>query len=300
MNLQQAIISDPRIMRLSLILGQKIPERIGHRLAWWASGIVCHRKPTVYRTVQANLSQVLDREVEVPDLGRATRQVFYTAIRGYYDLYRSLRLSLEDLVASVEIPEATKEVARSLWNRERGTVLVVPHLSGFDLCGQALAPLFPETLLLTLPDPPAGFRVFNELRRRSGVQVTPLSSAALRQAIKLLRQGGVVSLAGDRPVSELDRPIPFFGRPARVPSGHVRLALKTNAAVAVGHCAFSQESQRYTVHIDPPRELVRTGDWEEEVWINMRQILDSLEDVIRRWPEQWQMFVPVWPDLLQL
>jgi lauroyl/myristoyl acyltransferase len=136
MNLQQVIISDPCIMRLSVFLGQKIPEKIGHRLAWWASGIVCRRKPSVYSTVQANLSQVLGREVEMPDLVRTTRQVFYTAIRGYYDLYRSLRLSLEDLVASVDIPEATKEVARSLWNRERGTIVVFPHLSGFDLGGQ--------------------------------------------------------------------------------------------------------------------------------------------------------------------
>jgi lauroyl/myristoyl acyltransferase len=45
-------------------------------------------------------------------------------------------------------------------------------------------------------------------------------------------------------------------------------------------------------------EMIRTGNREEEVRLNMRRVLDTLEQLIRRWPEQWQMFVPVWPDLI--
>jgi hypothetical protein len=50
------------------------------------------------------------------------------------------------------------------------------------------------------------------------------------------------------------------------------------------------------VHIEPPLEMLRTGDREEEVQLNMRRVLDSMEAVIRRWAWQWQMFVPVWPE----
>jgi lauroyl/myristoyl acyltransferase len=149
-----------------------------------------------------------------------------------------------------------------------------------------------------VPDPPPGFQLLNESRSRSGVTVTPLSSTALRQAIRLLRRGGVVSVAGDRPVSDLDDPVPFFGRPARVPSGHVRLALSTGAAVAVAYCILSPDRQRYVAHLEPPMDLIRTGNREEEIQLNLRQILNALERVIRSWPEQWQMFVPVWADLL--
>jgi lauroyl/myristoyl acyltransferase len=35
---------------------------------------------------------------------------------------------------------------------------------------------------------------------------------------------------------------------------------------------------------------------EEEVAINMRRMLDALETLIRRWSDQWMMFVPLWPD----
>jgi lauroyl/myristoyl acyltransferase len=84
-----------------------------------------------------------------------------------------------------------------------------------------------------------------------------------------------------------------------VPSGHVRLALKTDSVVVITYCIFVPETRHYTMYFDPPLEMVRTGDHEEEVQINMRRVLDRLEAVIRRWPEQWQMFVPVWPKLLE-
>jgi lauroyl/myristoyl acyltransferase len=45
-------------------------------------------------------------------------------------------------------------------------------------------------------------------------------------------------------------------------------------------------------------EMVQTGDRDQEVQVNMQRILAALERVIRHWPEQWQMFVPVWPELL--
>lgn len=293
------IASSPRTQRLSMAATQYMPEGIGHRLSWFVAGLLTRLKPAVYEVVQTNLKQVLGSGVEAKTLEQAVRQVFYTTMRGYFDLFRAVRLPHEQLVALVELSEEARAVARSLWKREGGSVLVFPHLGNFDLGGQAAAAYLPETQVLTLPNPPPGFQMANEIRRRSGVQVTPLSSVALRQAIQLLRRGGVVSLAGDRPVSDLDELVSFFGSPARVPSGHVRLALRTGAVVVVICCVLSPDTGRYTVHFEPPIEMIRTGNRNEEVQLNMRRVLDALEAVIRRWPEQWQMYVPVWPRLLE-
>jgi KDO2-lipid IV(A) lauroyltransferase len=150
--------------------------------------------------------------------------------------------------------------------------------------------------LFTLPNPPPGFQIANEIRRRTGVHVTPLSSTALRDAIKLLRRGGIVSVAGDRPVSDLDEPVSFFGRPARVPSGHIRLALQTEAVISMVYSVFSPETNRHTMIFEPPMELIRTGDRKVDSAANLRRVLDELERIIAAWLEQWQMFVPVWPE----
>ena len=298
MNLQ-SIASNPRSIQLGMWFSRHAPERVGHRLSWWAADVVCRAKPTVYRIVQANLSQVLGPDAQGQALERSVRQVFYTAVRGYFDLFRALQLPREELEAMVDFPEQARTFARSLWNRKGGSVLVFPHLGNFDIAAQAIGSYLPEPQVLTLPDPSPGFQLTNELRKRTGVEVTPLSASALRQAIKRLRRGGLVSVAADRPVSDLDEPIPFFGRLARVPSGHIRLALKTNALVVVACCFLSPKTGKYTVHIEPPLEMLRTGDREEEVELNMRRVLDVMETVIRRWTWQWQMFVPVWPIPLE-
>jgi KDO2-lipid IV(A) lauroyltransferase len=296
-NLQKLAV-DPRIVRLAMLFSQYTPERIGHQFSWWAAGTISQLRPAVYRVVQSNLGPVLGTIENSNILDQMAQKVLYLAIRGYFDLFRALRLAEDQMVALVDLSDETRSVARSLWEREQGTVMVFPHLGNFDLGGHAITPLVPEMQLLTLPDPPPGFQMLNKSRQRGGVTVTPLSTNALRDAIKLLKRGGVVSIAADRPVSDMDEPFSFFGRPARVPSGHVRLALKTGASVVMGYCVLSPETQRYAMHLEPPMELIRTGDREEEVRLNMRRVLDALEGIIGSWPEQWQMFVPVWPELL--
>jgi KDO2-lipid IV(A) lauroyltransferase len=298
MNLKNAA-SDPRVMRLSISLSRYTPESVAQRVAWWLSGAVCRLKPAVHRVVQSNLAQVLAATAQEPDLDLKTRQVFYTAMRGYYDFFRMVRLPSQEAIAAVDVPAKAREAARSLPGRQGGVVLVFPHLGSFDLLTQVASAYLPDIQVLTLPDPPPGFEIANKLRRQSGLVVTPLSSASLRAAIRRLRSGGVVALAGDRPVSELDEPQAFFGRPARIPSGHVRLALQAGSVVAVIGCVFDAVAGRHTLVMQPPLEMVRTGDRDEEMRINMRRVVEELEAMIGRWLEQWQMFVPVWPELVE-
>jgi KDO2-lipid IV(A) lauroyltransferase len=295
MNLQE-FATNPRTVRFSMWLSRHVPEPVAHRLAWWAASMVSREQPAAYRTVVANLKQVLGTNVERQTVQQAARQVFSTTIRTHYDLFRALQLSPQEQANLIDFPQGVQDLVHSLRQNKRGSVLVFPHLGSFDIAGPAVAGYLPETQVITLPDPPAGFQLVNKLRLRTGVEVTPLSSTALRQAIRLLRRGGTVAIAGDRPVSDLDEPADFFGRPARVPSGHVRLALKTGALLIVGCCFLSPETGRYTIHMEPPLEMIRTGNLDEDVRLNMRQVLDGLESIIRRWVNQWQMFVPVWPE----
>jgi KDO2-lipid IV(A) lauroyltransferase len=298
MNLQE-FVANPKTVRLSMWLSQYIPEWFAHRLAWGVAGLLCREQPTAYHTLLANLKQVLGTSVEGSILQQTVRQVFSTTIQSHYDLFRTLRLSAQEQASRIEFPKEARDLARFLRESKRGSVLVFPHLGSFDVAGSAVADHLPETQVITLPDPPPGFQLANKLRLRTGVEVTPLSSTALRQAIRLLKRGGTVAIAGDRPVSVLDEPIAFFGRPARVPSGHVRLALKTGALLIIGCCFLSPETGRYTIHIEPPLDLVRTGNLEADVRLNMRLVLDGLESIIRRWVGQWQMYVPVWPEPLE-
>ena len=52
----------------------------------------------------------------------------------------------------------------------------------------------------------------------------------------------------------------------------------------------------YSVVANPPMEMERTGDAEADVALNLRRVLSEIEGLIRRHPDQWEMFIPVWPE----
>lgn len=294
----QGVFTHPAILQLAASVSRHIPAKSTYHLARWAASALCRLRPEVYRVVCANLGQVLGPAASTEEVHDTTCQVFYHFVLGYLDFFRSLGLPREQVLHLMEVPEALLTLAHSDRVKDKGLILVMPHTGNFDLAGWVLTFYIPNVQVIALPDPQPGGHSLNKLRQQMGVEVTPLGPAALRRALKTLRSGGVVGTGVDRPVSRLDEPIPFFGRPAHMPSGHVRLALKTDALVVVAGCAYHTQDKRYVVDMEPPLEMIHTGT-EEEVWINMRRVLDAMEKLVRRWSDQWMMFVPVWPELME-
>lgn len=291
-------VTHPRTIRLAFSLSRWIPPGVAYRAAWWLAGLLTRLGTERVHILRANVRQVLGPGCDEA-VSRVTRQAMANFVRGYYDLFRAWNLPRDQLAARVQVPPWFLDGARAAAAAGRGVVAVFPHVGNFDLVGLAVSANFPRAQVLTLPNPSPGFERLNELRGSTGAEVTPLSPAALRQAFRTLRQGGAVALGGDRPVSELDKPVDFFGRPARVPSAAVRLALRTGALVVVLAAAWDAGLGGYSLNVEPFLEMERTGDEVEDVARNMRRVLDALERVIRRWLDQWYMFVPVWPELME-
>ena len=99
----------------------------------------------------------------------------------------------------------------------------------------------------------------------------------------------------DRPVGGEEQWTEFFGRPAPLPTGHVRLALKTDASILVASTRRDARGVN-VVRVSPPVPMVRTGDADQDLRVNMRRVTAWLEAFIRPLLDQWSMFVPVWPE----
>ncbi len=176
--------------------------------------------------------------------------------------------------------------------------MVVPHLTNIDLVGHAAALAGMRFQVLSYPDPPASYQATNRLRSASGIEVTPMSIEALRKATKRLKAHGFVLTGVDRPIGDDKyRPL-FFGRPASLPVGHVRLALNTNVPVVV-ITGRLQSSGRYRVWASEPIWMQPDEDLQAEIVTNAERILSYIEQEIRQAPEQWTMFYPVWPEALE-
>jgi len=291
----QDFISSKLMTRLGIVIGQHTPRRVGYGLARIAAGVIARRKPEVYWTVRANLRQILGPEAEDLALHRMTHQVFFHAGQTYYDFFHAIGQPKEVLAEAVPIPDEILAFARAETARGQGVLVLAAHMSNFDLLGLSMGARDLPIQMLSLANPQAGFHLLNYLRATAGFEVTPITPQSLRAAIRRLKSGGIVLTGVDRPIPEDRELVEFFGRPAYLPVGPVRLALMTGALVIMASCYYEPD-KGYALKVTEPLEMIRTGDRKRDLMTNVRRVADILEQHVRARPEQWMMFHPFWPE----
>jgi KDO2-lipid IV(A) lauroyltransferase len=78
----------------------------------------------------------------------------------------------------------------------------------------------------------------------------------------------------------------FFGKKAPTTPGLAVLALKTEAPV-VPVFMVRDGFQKHRLIIKEPLELIRTGDFEKDVAANTQLFNQTLESMVRQYPDQW-------------
>jgi len=81
--------------------------------------------------------------------------------------------------------------------------------------------------------------------------------------------------------------VEFFGTPACTTTGIARVALHTDAAVVPGYAVWDERLGKYRLRFEPAIELARTGDPERDVLVNTQKFTTVIEEIIRKYPEQW-------------
>ena len=191
-------------------------------------------------------------------------------------------------------PAARAAMQRTLQNLP--TVFACAHLGNFDLMGRALALNHFPFLVLSYPNPNQGYKMQNWLRKRFGLEVSPMSLKSLRVGKQRLKSGGSVLTGLDRPLANpgLQKYQPrFFGKPANLPVAYIRLAMDTGAPVIVIACTIQPDGS-YHLHASAPIQMNSSGDLHADIIHNAEAVLGFTEGLVRQYHDQWLMFFPVW------
>jgi KDO2-lipid IV(A) lauroyltransferase len=146
-------------------------------------------------------------------------------------------------------------------------------------------------------EPPELFEYITQLRMSKGLNLIPIDGPLL-DLIRSLKKGEVIGVAGDRDITQTGQIVDFFGYPARLPDGHLRLALKTGAPLVVG---FSRRNPDHTYHAYflPAFFLPIEGSETARLETGMQYIVSEMEKAIRHDPEQWTVTASIWADTLE-
>ncbi|GMT42469.1 MAG: acyltransferase [bacterium] len=172
------------------------------------------------------------------------------------------------------------------YGRGKGLIIPTAHYGNFEWMNAALAAKgLPVRCVIRAVDNPYIDRLLNGIRIEAGV--TRIKSRyAVREIMREVRRGGVVTLATDQNASANGVFIKFLGRWAATVKAPAVLQLRTGAPIIPVYSVRENDGS-HTVHVLPEIIIERTGDLKRDVFIISQRIADAQSRFISNRPELW-------------
>ena len=251
----------------------------------------------------ARVSDQLGRafpEWEAGELRRQARAVFAHLGESLAELILLRTRHRDAMLAQVEVAGLPHLEAARLASPSGGVILLTGHCGNWELAGLALARCgLPVTAVRREQSGAALEAAIDSFRRGPGPG-EPADYTFIRRGraglpfVRALSEGRVVLVLLDQNVRPSEGPeVRFFGQPARVRSGPIRIAMRRDIPVVPAFTHRQSPGGPHRIEIGAPLSL-RAGEDEPENEAaeeqNLQEATRVIEEAIRRTPAQW-----IWP-----
>ena len=166
-------------------------------------------------------------------------------------------------------------------------ILLSGHFGNWEMAGYLFGVFgFPPNSVARTLDNPYLDDFLRRFRERTGQKMIP-KNGGYDQMLEVLRDGGILSFLADQDAGQRGLYVDFFGRPASTHKAIALLAIEHQAPVVVGYARRIGPGFRYEVGCDA---IIEPHEWSgqaDDVRLLTQRYTTSLENVIRRSPEQY-------------
>ena len=232
----------------------------------------------------SNLTRAFGHEKNPDQIRVLAFQSFYNIMRIPFEIGWSDRLTLPELFRYAEM-HGLHHIQTAL-AKGKGVLALTAHMGNWELL-PSVAPMagFSADILYRPLDFSPLDAFFLRLRTRFGAGLIP-NAHAMRKILRQLKNGHVVAMLMDQNVDWYEGVfVEFFNHRACTNKGFALLALKTRAPVVPIFMIRNQN--RFIIEFRPELELIQTGDRTHDIDANTLKYNQAIEDVIRRYPDQW-------------
>jgi len=237
--------------------------------------------------------------------GREIRKIRIAMFRNFakylVDFFRFSKLDTDYIKRNIKL-ENIRYFDEAL-SKGKGAIVLTAHLGNWELGGVVVSLLGYPLWAVALPHKDKRVNnFFNSQREGKGLRVIPLGKA-VRLCLNLLKENKVIALAGDRDFTSKGVVMDFFGRPTFLPEGPAAFSLKTGAAIVPGFMLRNADDT-FTLKIEKPLQFTRGNskihyrqekeDQDSDLTGLIKQYKTTIEDYIRKYPDQWYMFRKFW------
>jgi Kdo2-lipid IVA lauroyltransferase/acyltransferase len=211
-------------------------------------------------------------------------------------VYRHMGIVLAELF---EMPYITRETLadwvtveglehlEKAYAEGKGVLSIVAHFGNWELMTVAV-PLFarPMQIIYRPLDSPIMDNLLGWSRTKHGNSLIPKGGSGKR-IIRLLKENNAIGILSDQNVDKNEGAfVDFFGRPACTSVGTAVLAMQSGAPVLPAFMPRMPDG-RYKLVILPAVEISRTDNYESDLIVNTQRFTKVVEDMVRKYPDQW-------------
>jgi len=281
--------------RLAAGIAQRLPVRPLYAFAV-ALGEVGYVLWTAKRRIaKRNFAIVLGRPTTDREVARVARRSFRNFAKYIVEIMRFPLLGVADFERLVTVEG--REHLRGALALGKGVIFVSIHFGNFELGGARIADDIP---LNVIADELGNRRLMDLLvGNRAHKNITLLSpDGAAKKVLGALRRNEMVGLLmdlGPRAQAFDVVEAEFFGTTTAFPAVAANLARVSGAPIVVA-AVVRKHDNTFTGIALPPIFVERTKQAAEDVQHATQAIAHGLEGFVRRWPDQWYIFRPMWPQ----
>jgi len=271
-----------------------LPRSLARRLAAAGAWLLLLMRPRLQKTAEFNLRLAFPEWTEVQRHGvmkKMARNLGWMAA----EFARFPTYTRENIEKVLVLDGHENFMAGQ--RRGKGVLYLTGHIGAWELSSYAHALYgFPLHYMARPLDNKPLDAMVNRYRGLSGNKPIYKNESA-RQMLRVLKDAGTVGILADQNTMPDEGVfVDFFGTAACTTTGIARVALHTDAAVVPGYAYWDEDLQKYRLRFEPPVELVRTGDMERDVAENTQRFAKVIEEIIRKYPDQWVWIHARWKN----
>lgn len=257
---------------------------VAARFAWWFS-------PLARPRLEYNL-MIACPDLTPDELKKISRQNFRNHAKAYADLMLLPRARITEMRPLLNVKGWDYlEEARAIG---KGVLVISCHMGSYEVVAAMWsATLTPVTFFAEELEPRPLFEWYRDTRARLGISVLPLDLAGLRRVTQALRDNEMVITAIDRDITGTGHVMPFFGKPAPIPMGPAAIALRQGVPI-FPVCVYRLPDDTYMAEGAPLVIAKPTGNHREDEVRVTQEVLRTIEEFIRRHPDQWHVPHRIW------
>lgn len=280
------VLSTPVFYRLGFSVANRIPLGFLYSLADLVGDASFFRYKEKRESLRQNLVRVFP-DMPAQEVHSLARRVFRNYARYLTDYGRFRGMSTERLDRTIPEIEGL-ENARGVLHSPKGTILVTGHIGNWELGALYFARMGLKVNVVVLPDNAPQIDAIREnYRSRYSIRTIAMDGSPFTalEIMTVLRRGEMVAMLVDRSGAAEGVEGEFFGKPHLFPRGPFLLSRATGAMILPAYIV--RDGNGYRGLAEHPFVADGPGDGPY-----VRRLAESLERIIRRFPDQWYNFLP--------